>query len=87
MKSVCQVLQEHANEEDLLSNMTRIARKVAFDFQSYNPGDLAMHDKKQIPYITSMLTKKVYFQKKVMRILGVFSMGFHPGWIQISALC
>ena len=47
--------------------MTRIARKVAFDFQSYNPGDLAMRDKKQIPYITSMLTKKVYFQKKVMR--------------------
>ena len=67
MQSLCQVLQEHGHEEDLLSNMTRIARKVAFDFQSYNPGDLAMHDKKQIPYITSMLTKKVYFQKKVMR--------------------
>ena len=64
MQSLCQVLQEHGHEEDLLSNMTHIARKVAFDFQSHNPGDLAMHDKKQIPYITSMLTKKVYFQKK-----------------------
>ena len=38
MQSVCQVLQEHGNEKDLLSNMTCIARKVAFDFQSYNPG-------------------------------------------------
>ena len=64
MQSLCQVLQEHGNEKDLLSNMTHVARKVAFDYQSYNPGDLAMHDKKQIPYTTSMLTKKVYLKKK-----------------------
>ena len=28
--------------------MTRVARKVAFDFQSNTPGDFAMHEKKQI---------------------------------------
>ena len=47
MQSLCQVLQEHGSEKDyLLSNMTHIARKVAYDFQSYNPGDLTMHAKK-----------------------------------------
>ena len=45
--------------------MTRVARKVAFDFQSNTPGDFAMHEKKQIPCITSMLTRDVYFHRKV----------------------
>ena len=63
--SVCRVLQEHGTEKDLLSNMTRVARKVAFDFQSNTPGDFAMHEKKQIPCITSMLTREVYFHRKV----------------------
>jgi len=58
-------LQEHGTEKDLLSNMTRVARKVAFDFQSNTPGDYAMHEKKQIPCITSMLTRDVYFHRKV----------------------
>jgi hypothetical protein len=35
----------------------RVCRKVAFDFQSNVPGDFVMHDKKQIPCITSMLTR------------------------------
>ncbi len=34
-----------------------MCRKVAFDFQSNVPGDFVMHDKKQIPCITSMLTR------------------------------
>jgi len=65
IQSVCRVLQEHGTEKDLLSNMTRVARKVAFDFQSNTPGDYAMHEKKQIPCITSMLTRDVYFHRKV----------------------
>ncbi len=46
--------------------LTRAARMVAFDFQSNTPGDYSMHEKKQIPCITSMLTRDVYFYRKQM---------------------
>ena len=51
MQSLCQVLQEHGHEEDLLSNMTHIARKVAFDFQSHNPGHSIFRIMKKIEYL------------------------------------
>lgn len=65
VQSLCHVLQRHGNTHDLLSNMTRVARKVAFDFQSNTPGDYVMHEKKQIPCITSMLTRDVFFTRKL----------------------
>ena len=64
IQSFCRVLREHGTEKDLTSNMLRVCRKVAFDFQSNTPGDFAIHEKKQIPCITSMLTRKVYFPPK-----------------------
>lgn len=64
-QALCHVLQRHGNTHDLLSNMTRVARKVAFDFQSNTPGDYVMHEKKQIPCITSMLTRDIIFQRKL----------------------
>ncbi len=51
---------------DLMSMLTRVCRKVAFDFQSNTPGDYGMHEKKQIPCITSMLTRDVFFYRKHM---------------------
>ena len=42
----------------------RVCRKVAFDFQSNVPGDYVMHEKKQIPCVTSMLTRDVLFTRK-----------------------
>jgi len=65
VQSVCHVLQRHGTTHDLLSNMTRVARKVAFDFQSNTPGDSFMHEKKQIPCITSMLTRDIFFPRKL----------------------
>lgn len=65
VQSVCHVLQRYGHTNDLLSNMTRVARKVAFDFQSNTPGDYVMHEKKQIPCITSMLTRDIYFHRKM----------------------
>ena len=62
---MCHVLQRTGTTHDLLSNMTRVARKVAFDFQSNTPGDYVMHEKKQIPCITSMLTREIIFQRKL----------------------
>jgi hypothetical protein len=58
------VLQRYGTTRDLLSNLTRVARKVAFDFQSNTPGDFVMHEKKQIPCITSMLTRDIFFASK-----------------------
>ena len=42
----------------------RVARKVAFDFQSNVPTNYGMHEKKQIPCVTSMLTRDLVFTRK-----------------------
>jgi caspase 7 len=64
VQALCHVLQREGNSRDLLSILTRVCRKVAFDFQSNVPGDYVMHDKKQIPCITSMLTRDIVFHRK-----------------------
>ena len=46
------------------SSLFRVCRKVAFDFQSNVPGDYVMHEKKQIPCVTSMLTRDLLFTRK-----------------------
>ena len=38
-----------------------------FSFQSNTPGDFVMHEKKQIPCITSMLTRDVHFPPKAWK--------------------
>jgi len=65
VQALCQVLQRYGRSRDLVSNLTRVSRKVAFDFQSNTPGDFVMHEKKQIPCVTSMLTRDIYFPCKV----------------------
>jgi len=64
VQALCYVLQRRGRDYDLLSNLTHVARRVAFDFQSNTPGDFVMHEKKQIPCITSMLTRDVHFPPK-----------------------
>ncbi|XP_023343737.1 caspase-1 isoform X2 [Eurytemora carolleeae] len=64
VQALCHVLQMKGNSRNLLSMLTRVCRKVAFDFQSNVPGDFVMHDKKQIPCITTMLTRDVVFHRK-----------------------
>lgn len=64
VQAFCHVIQREAHSRDLLSIMTRVCRKVAFDFQSNVPGDYVMHEKKQIPCVTSMLTRDVLFTRK-----------------------
>lgn len=64
VQSLCHVLSRTGTTHDLLSNMTRVARRVAFEFQSNTPGDYMMHEKKQIPCITSMLTRDIFFHRK-----------------------
>jgi caspase 7 len=64
VQALCDVLQRNGHSHDLLSNLTRVARKMAFDFKSNNPRDVVMEGNKQIPCITSMLTRDIIFTKK-----------------------
>jgi len=64
VQAFCHELEERATQSDLLSIMTRVSRRVAFDFQSNVPGDWGMHEKKQIPCVTSMLTRDIMFNRK-----------------------
>lgn len=49
---------------DLLTLMTRVTKEVAYEFESNCPQKPPFHRKKQVPSITSMLTKDVYFTPK-----------------------
>nr|KAG5709858.1 hypothetical protein BaRGS_032682 [Batillaria attramentaria] len=63
VQAVCKVLRENWKRMDLLTMMTRVCRMVAFDFESCHK-QAAMSGKKQVPCITSMLTRDVYFSPK-----------------------
>ncbi|XP_057366830.1 caspase-1-like isoform X2 [Daphnia carinata] len=58
LESLCNVLDSEENQEDdFLSMMTTVQRKVAISFES----ELG---EKQIPSLTSLLTRKIYFTRK-----------------------
>ncbi|KAK7113262.1 hypothetical protein V1264_012576 [Littorina saxatilis] len=63
VQALGEVFRENWKRMDLLSMMTRVSRKVAYDFES-NASKEFMNRKKQIPCVTSMLTKDVYFTPK-----------------------
>jgi len=64
VQALVHILQSEAHSRDLLSMMTRVSRKVAYDFESNVPGDYGMHMKKQIPCVTSMFTRDLVFTRK-----------------------
>ncbi|KAK7922376.1 hypothetical protein WMY93_009278 [Mugilogobius chulae] len=61
IQSLCDILPRHKHRE-LMQIMTRVNRKVAYDFQSCS-SKMAYDAKKVVPCITSMLTKDFYFAK------------------------
>lgn len=60
VQAIYEVFRAHWKTLDLLTMMTRVNKKVAYDFES-NASAEYMRGKKQIPCITSMLTKDVFF--------------------------
>ncbi|KAL2734394.1 caspase-1-like [Vespula squamosa] len=62
---LCDTLEEYADTKDLLNILTITARKVAIKFTSSNKKYLESHNKKQIPSVTSMLTRDLYLKKKL----------------------
>ncbi|XP_070384461.1 caspase-1-like isoform X2 [Dermacentor albipictus] len=64
VQGLCSVLQERARSADLLSMLTVVCRRVALYYESCVPGDPGMDRKKQVPSITSTLTRLVYFGRR-----------------------
>ncbi|KAI5943771.1 Caspase-3 [Manis javanica] len=60
IQSLCTMLKQYAHKLEVIHILTRVNRKVAIEFESYSL-DSALHAKKQIPCIVSMLTKELYF--------------------------
>lgn len=66
IQAICDELRESPNE-DLMVILTGVNRRVAFAKQSHVPGNNDWDAMKQMPNIVSMLTKTMYFTKKVKK--------------------
>lgn len=64
MQALCQELDENGFLLDLLTILTFVNQRVALDFESNTPDNPTMHQQKQIPCITFMLTRLVKFTRK-----------------------
>lgn len=64
MQSLCAELQENGKKYDLLTLLTFVAQRVAYDYESNTPDTPTMHQQKQIPCTTTMLTRLLRFTDK-----------------------
>lgn len=62
IKVLCEVLDSDSKKDDLLSMMTKVARKVGTEFQSSSENKFE-EGKVQIPTVMSTLMRKLYFFK------------------------
>lgn len=67
IRSLCQVLEQYNEEFDLLSMMTMVSHRVAYEYTSLAATPELSH-KKQVPCITSMLTRRVFFTPKSLQL-------------------
>lgn len=63
IQSLCKALRIYGDRFDFMTILTITCQYVATDFSSTNPFDKNMDKQKQIPCITSMLTRSIYFQQ------------------------
>lgn len=64
MQSLCHELNAHGKKYDILTLLTFVCQRVALDFESNTPDCPMMHQQKQIPCITTMLTRLLRFVEK-----------------------
>jgi len=64
MQSLCAELDENGKKYDLLTLLTFVTQRVAYDFESNTPDTPTMHQQKQIPCTTTMLTRILRFNDK-----------------------
>lgn len=67
IRALVQVLDEYHMNYDLLTMMTMVCHRVAYNFCS-NAADPAQSGMKQVPCINSMLTRRVFLQPKTMQL-------------------
>jgi hypothetical protein len=64
MQALCCELQDKGTSVDILTLLTFVIQRVALDFESNTPGNQKMHQQKQIPCVTTMLTRLLQFTRK-----------------------
>lgn len=64
MQSLCHELDKNGKKDNILTLLTFVCQRVAFDFESNTPDCPMMHQQKQIPCITTMLTRLLTFNQK-----------------------
>nr|CAD7199277.1 unnamed protein product [Timema douglasi] len=64
IQALCAELKANGAHLDMLTLLTFVCQRVALDFESNTPGDVKMHQQKQIPCITTMLTRLIKFTPK-----------------------
>lgn len=65
MQSLCAELDENGKKLDILTLLTFVSQRVAYDFESNTPDTPTMHQQKQIPCTTTMLTRILKFNDKM----------------------
>jgi len=66
IQALASVMPKHAHEMDLLSMLTLVNRKVAYEYESFCPGQGDFDGNKQVPCITSMLTRRVFLTSNIV---------------------
>ncbi|CAH0720685.1 unnamed protein product, partial [Brenthis ino] len=64
MQALCDELRENGTKKDILTLLTFVTKRVAFDYESNTPDMLTMHQQKQVPCTNTMLTRLLLFNKK-----------------------
>lgn len=64
MQALCEELRFYGAKRDILTLLTFVCQRVALDFESNTPDMPTMHQQKQVPCITSMLTRLLIFSAK-----------------------
>uniref|UniRef100_A0A1A9VDR7 Caspase n=1 Tax=Glossina austeni TaxID=7395 RepID=A0A1A9VDR7_GLOAU len=64
MQSLCSELAANGKRLDILTLLTFVSQRVAVDYESCTPDTPEMHQQKQIPCITTMLTRILRFSDK-----------------------
>jgi len=62
IQSLCEELTSHGSSRDILTLLTFVAQRVAFNFESYDPFKPTMHQKKQSTCTMSTLTRILYLR-------------------------
>ncbi|CAL7951454.1 unnamed protein product [Xylocopa violacea] len=71
VQELCKELKQNWQTRDLLWMMTSVIRRVAVNYESFNPENRKYHGKKQIPAVVSMLTRLLYFGQVPPQLLAL----------------